>query len=93
MTSMRRFRPSKSPTDFTAGSAIGTAPRFWVANDDGTSYVEALMAKKQKQGLALNWYNEETGESFDWYKTKVTDSIHVVGKWGEVRRFRHLLRK
>ena len=39
------------------------------------------MAKKQKQGLALNWYNEETGESFDWYKTKVTDSIHVVGKW------------
>lgn len=71
----------KSPTDFTAGSAIGTCPAFWVANDDGTSYVEALMAKKQKQGLALNWYNEETGESFDWYKTKVTDSIHVVGKW------------
>ena len=70
-----------SPTDFTAGSAIGTCPAFWVANDDGTSYVEALMAKKQKQGLALNWYNEETGESFDWYKTKVTDSIHVVGKW------------
>lgn len=73
----------KSPTDFTAGSAIGTCPAFWVANDDGTSYVEALMAKKQKQGLALNWYNEETGESFDWYKTKVTDSIHVVGKWGK----------
>lgn len=71
----------KSPTDFTAGSAIGTCPAFWVANDDGTSFVEALMAKKQKQGLALNWYNEETGESFDWYKTKVTDSIHVVGKW------------
>ena len=71
----------KSPTDFTAGSAIGTCPAFWVANDDGTSYGEALMAKKQKQGLALNWYNEETGESFDWYKTKVTDSIHVVGKW------------
>ena len=71
----------KSPTVFTAGSAIGTCPAFWVANDDGTSYVEALMAKKQKQGLALNWYNEETGESFDWYKTKVTDSIHVVGKW------------
>lgn len=71
----------KSPTDFTAGSAIGTCPAFWVANDDGTSYVEAIMAKKQKQGLALNWYNEETGESFDWYKTKVTDSIHVVGKW------------
>ena len=71
----------KSPTDFTAGSAIGTCPAFWVANDDGTSYVEALMAKKQKQGLALNWYNEETGDSFDWYKTKVTDSIHVVGKW------------
>lgn len=71
----------KSPTDFTAGSAIGTCPAFWVANDDGTSYVEALMAKKQKQGLALNWYNEETVESFDWYKTKVTDSIHVVGKW------------
>lgn len=71
----------KSPTDFTAGSAIGTCPAFWVANDDGTSYVEALMAKKQKQGLALNWYNEETGESFDWYKTKVTDSIHAVGKW------------
>ena len=71
----------KSPTDFTAGSAIGTCPAFWVANNDGTSYVEALMAKKQKQGLALNWYNEETGESFDWYKTKVTDSIHVVGKW------------
>lgn len=71
----------KSPTDFTAGSAIGTCPAFWVANDDGTSYAEALMAKKQKQGLALNWYNEETGESFDWYKTKVTDSIHVVGKW------------
>ena len=71
----------ESPTDFTAGSAIGTCPAFWVANDDGTSYVEALMAKKQKQGLALNWYNEETGESFDWYKTKVTDSIHVVGKW------------
>lgn len=71
----------KSPTAFTAGSAIGTCPAFWVANDDGTSYVEALMAKKQKQGLALNWYNEETGESFDWYKTKVTDSIHVVGKW------------
>ena len=71
----------KSPTDFTAGSAIGTCPAFWVANDDGTSYVEALMAKKQKQGLALNWYNEETGESFDWYRTKVTDSIHVVGKW------------
>ena len=71
----------KSPTDFTAGSAIGTCPAFWVANDDGTSYVEALMAKKQKQGLALNWYNEKTGESFDWYKTKVTDSIHVVGKW------------
>ena len=71
----------KSPTDFTAGSAIGTCPAFWVANDDGTSYVEALMAKKQKQGLALNWYNEETGKSFDWYKTKVTDSIHVVGKW------------
>ena len=71
----------KSPTDFTAGSAIGTCPAFWVANEDGTSYVEALMAKKQKQGLALNWYNEETGESFDWYKTKVTDSIHVVGKW------------
>lgn len=71
----------KSPTDFTAGSAIGTCPAFWVANDDGTSYVEALMTKKQKQGLALNWYNEETGESFDWYKTKVTDSIHVVGKW------------
>ena len=71
----------KSPTNFTAGSAIGTCPAFWVANDDGTSYVEALMAKKQKQGLALNWYNEETGESFDWYKTKVTDSIHVVGKW------------
>lgn len=71
----------KSPTDFTAGSAIGTCPAFWVANDDGTSYVEPLMAKKQKQGLALNWYNEETGESFDWYKTKVTDSIHVVGKW------------
>ena len=71
----------KSPTDFTAGSAIGTCPAFWVGNDDGTSYVEALMAKKQKQGLALNWYNEETGESFDWYKTKVTDSIHVVGKW------------
>ena len=71
----------KSPTDFTAGSAIGTCPAFWVANDDGTSYVEALMAKKQKHGLALNWYNEETGESFDWYKTKVTDSIHVVGKW------------
>ena len=71
----------KSPTDFTAGSAIGTCPAFWVANNDGTSYVEALMAKKQKQGLALNWYNEETSESFDWYKTKVTDSIHVVGKW------------
>ena len=71
----------KSPTDFTAGSAIGTCPAFWVANNDGTSYVEALMAKKQKQGLALNWYNEETGKSFDWYKTKVTDSIHVVGKW------------
>lgn len=71
----------KSPTDFTAGSAIGTCPAFWVANDDGTSYAEALMAKKQKQGLALNWYNEETGESFDWYKTKVTDSIRVVGKW------------
>lgn len=71
----------KSPIDFTAGSAIGTCPAFWVANDDGTSYVEALMAKKQKQGLALNWYNEETGESFDWYKTKMTDSIHVVGKW------------
>lgn len=71
----------KSPTDFTAGSAIGTCPAFWVANNDGTSYVEALMAKKQKQGLALNWYNEKTGESFDWYKTKVTDSIHVVGKW------------
>ena len=71
----------KSPTDFTAGSAIGTCPAFWVANNDGTSFVEALMAKKQKQGLALNWYNEETGESFDWYKTKVTDSIHVVGKW------------
>ena len=71
----------KSPTDFTAGSAIGTCPAFWVGNHDGTSYVEALMAKKQKQGLALNWYNEETGESFDWYKTKVTDSIHVVGKW------------
>lgn len=71
----------KSPTDFTAGSAIGTCPAFWVANDDGTSYAEALMAKKQKQGLALNWYNEETGKSFDWYKTKVTDSIHVVGKW------------
>ena len=71
----------KSPTDFTAGSAIGTCPAFWVANNDGTSYAEALMAKKQKQGLALNWYNEETGESFDWYKTKVTDSIHVVGKW------------
>ena len=71
----------KSPTDFTAGSAIGTCPAFWVANDDGTSYVEALMAKKQKQGLALNWYNEETGKSFDWYKTKVTHSIHVVGEW------------
>lgn len=71
----------KSPTDFTAGSAIGTCPAFWVANDDGTSYVEALMAKKQKQGLALNWYNEETGESFDWYKTKVTKSTSVIGKW------------
>lgn len=71
----------KSPTDFTAGSAIGTCPAFWVANDDGTSFVEALMAKKQKQGLALNWYNEETGESFDWYKTKVTKSTSVIGKW------------
>jgi len=71
----------ESPTDFTAGSAIGTCPAFWVANDDGTSYVEALMAKKQKQGLALNWYNEETGESFDWYKTKVTKSTSVIGKW------------
>ena len=71
----------KSPTDFTAGSAIGTCPAFWVANDDGTSYAEALIAKKQKQGLALNWYNEETGESFDWYKTKVTKSTSVIGKW------------
>lgn len=71
----------KSPTDFTAGSAIGTCPAFWVANDEGTSFVEALMAKKQKQGLALNWYNEETGKSFDWYKTKVTKSTSVIGKW------------
>lgn len=71
----------KSPTDFTAGSAIGTCPAFWVANDDGTSYVEALMAKKQKQGLALNWYDEDTGAKFDWYKTKVTKSTSVIGKW------------
>ena len=70
-----------SPTDFTAGSAIGTCPAFWVANDDGTSSVEALMAKKQKQGLTLNWYDKDTGAAFDWYKTKVTKSTNVIGKW------------
>ena len=70
-----------SPTDFTAGSAIDTCPAFWVANDDGTSSVEALMAKKQKQGLTLNWYDKDTGAAFDWYKTKVTKSTNVIGKW------------
>lgn len=71
----------QSPTDFTAGSAVGTCPAYWTAHEDGTSFVEGLAAKKQKQGLALNWYDEDTGAKFDWYKTKVTDSIHVVGKW------------
>ena len=71
----------QSPTDFTAGSAVGTCPAYWTAHEDGTSFVESLAAKKQKQGLALNWYDEDTGAKFDWYKTKVTDSIHVVGKW------------
>lgn len=70
-----------SPTDFTAGSAIGTCPAFWVANDDGTSYVDALLIKKQKQGLTLNWYDKDTGAAFDWYKTKVTKSTNVIGKW------------
>ena len=71
----------QSPKDFTAGSAVGTCPAYWTAHEDGTSFVESLAAKKQKQGLALNWYDEDTGAKFDWYKTKVTDSIHVVGKW------------
>lgn len=70
-----------SPTDFTAGSAIGTCPAFWVANNDGTSYVDALLIKKQKQGLTLNWYDKDTGAAFDWYKTKVTKSTNVIGKW------------
>lgn len=71
----------KSPTDFTAGSAVGTCPAYWTAHEDGTSFVESLAAKKQKQGLALNWYDEDTGAKFDWYKTKVTKSTSVIGKW------------
>ena len=43
--------------------------------------MESLAAKKQKQGLALNWYDEDTGAKFDWYKTKVTKSTSVIGKW------------
>ena len=71
----------QSPTDFTAGSAVGTCPAYWTAHEDGTSFVESLAAKKQKQGLALNWYDEDTGAKFDWYKTKVTKSTSVIGKW------------
>ena len=71
----------QSPTDFTAGSAVGTCPAYWTAHEDGTSFVEGLAAKKQKQGLALNWYDEDTGAKFDWYKTKVTKSTSVIGKW------------
>lgn len=71
----------KTPTDFTAGSAVGTCPAYWTAHEDGTSFVESLAAKKQKQGLALNWYDEDTGAKFDWYKTKVTKSTSVIGKW------------
>ena len=71
----------QSPTDFTAGSAVGTCPAYWTAHKDGTSFVESLAAKKQKQGLALNWYDEDTGAKFDWYKTKVTKSTSVIGKW------------
>ena len=71
----------QSPTDFTAGSAVGTCPAYWTAHEDGTSFVESLAAKKQKQGLLLNWYDEDTGAKFDWYKTKVTKSTSVIGKW------------
>lgn len=71
----------QSPTDFTAGSAVGTCPAYWTAHEDGTSFVEGLAAKKQKQGLALNWYDKDTGAKFDWYKTKVTKSTSVIGKW------------
>lgn len=71
----------QSPRDFTAGSAVGTCPAYWTAHEDGTSFVESLAAKKQKQGLALNWYDEDTGAKFDWYKTKVTKSTSVIGKW------------
>ena len=71
----------QSPKDFTAGSAVGTCPAYWTAHEDGTSFVESLAAKKQKQGLALNWYDEDTGAKFDWYKTKVTKSTSVIGKW------------
>ena len=71
----------QSPTDFTAGSAVGTCPAYWTAHEDGTSFVESLAAKKQKQGLVLNWYDEDTGAKFDWYKTKVTKSTNVIGKW------------
>lgn len=71
----------QSPKDFTAGSAVGTCPAYWTAHEDGTSFVEGLAAKKQKQGLALNWYDEDTGAKFDWYKTKVTKSTSVIGKW------------
>ena len=71
----------QSPKDFTAGSAVGTCPAYWTAHEDGTSFVESLAAKKQKQGLVLNWYDEDTGAKFDWYKTKVTKSTSVIGKW------------
>lgn len=67
--------------DFTRGSPIGADPRFMAA-DDGSQPLAALVEAREAQGLTLVW-RDQTGAPFDWISTPVNSSLQVRGAFEE----------
>lgn len=68
-------------SDFTKGQAIQADPRYMV-DSQGNQPLASLIEEKEAQGFQLVW-KTDTGDSFDWFTTPITQSITVKGSFEE----------
>lgn len=68
-------------SDFTKGQAIQADPRYMV-DSQGNQPLASLIEEKEAQGFQLVW-KTDTGDSFDWFTTPITQSTTVKGSFEE----------
>lgn len=71
----------RAGSDFTAGQAVRSDPRFMV-DEQGDQILASLIEEKEAQGYQLVW-RTDVGEEFDWFATPVDQSITVIGTFQE----------